>query len=135
MNFLLMFWKPLAIVGVGAFLWWQIFSWIEDYREMKEGYDSRMAQLVQERNQTSIEKQSLEATLREKERNAKRLELLRRVAQRQAEIAKADLIRQTAVFEGHDLAKAANRHPEWLAKLATNASQERLDELEDLFND
>lgn len=133
-NFLQLWWKPLAFAAAGAFLYWKVGAVVADYREMVEERDGRITTLVVERNNARVEAESAKAALAEKEKHEKRLELLLADAIERQDAIRKEKREQQKIFEGHDLEEMAKRHNEWIAKLANKATQERMDAFENAFN-
>lgn len=127
-------WKPALLLVAAGFLWFRVSAWYDDYLETKRIYDDRLTVLTRERNNASLELQTLKYAMQEQQRNAKRVELLSRIAKRENIIIQRQMQRHQAAFKGHDLEKAATRHEKWIEKLANNATKERMDALENLFN-
>lgn len=133
-SFLRLWWKPLALSAIGAFLYWKGTSLWDDYKKLAEEHERTVTQLTVERNNARIEAESAKAALAEKEKHEERMELLLADAIRRQDEIRKEKREQQKVFEGHDLEKMAQRHNEWIEKLANKATQERMDAFEGAFN-
>lgn len=141
LPFLKMWWKPILGAVVVGFLYWKVSGFIDDYQEMKADHKSELQakndeirSLTVQRNNARIEAESAKSALEEKEKHEERLELLLTDAITRQDDIRKDKRTQQQVFEGHDLEEMAKRHNEWIEKLANKASQERMDDFENAFN-
>jgi hypothetical protein len=127
-------WKVLGLIVVAVFAYWKITGWLENYNETMEAKAATITKVTLARDRALIQLAHINATLQEKERHEERLELLLKDAlQRQDDIRdEAQAAREA--FEGHDLTKMANRYNKWMEKIVNNGTQERLDSIEDAFN-
>lgn len=136
MNFLIMFWKPLAVIGVGAFLWWQVNSWVTKYNDMKLNYESELSKLVVQRDKARIEAEAKDDALEAMKAHGERMELLLTEAITRIDASRAEAEEREKIFNaGHDLDNLARKKAGLIERLANNATARRMGEIESALND
>lgn len=134
LTILKLVWKPVVIVLSAGLLYWKISSWIDDYQEMKQAYETSISQLQRERDNARIEAESAKATVEELRRNEERLELLLADALERQDQIRTEANRQVDVFQQHNFTELTKAKPGLIERLANKASKERMTAFEEAFN-
>ena len=115
-------------------LYWKVTSAWSDYKDWKDLQAQTITELTVSRDRAIVERASAQAAMAEKEAHIMKLDIvLNKTLDEQA------LVQQTAkeqkeAFEGHNLAKMAQRHGKWIEKIVNKGTQERMDDIETAFN-
>jgi len=117
-----------------GFLYWKVSHAWNEYQDWKDEQAQTITDLTVSRDRAIVERASAQAAMAEKEAHNMKLELLLEQAYEQQATIQKQAQREIEAFEGHDLAKMAQRHGKWLEKIINNGTQERLDEIESAFN-
>ncbi len=132
-------WKPiLAVVLVGLVYWQGTRAW-SNYKAGVAEQARVVRQLSLDKQAAMVEAESSKATIKQMIENKKLVVRLLGEARDEQDVIRAEAQAQMDAFvrldgTAHDLEKAANRHGEWVGKLATNASNKIMQELQDEIN-
>ena len=121
----------MAALAVMAYALYTFNTWWGNYQEKERS----LQEMTVARNNAHLEAVAATAALSEKIANEKRLELLLAESIKHNEIDVEKARRQREIFEEHDLQKLTNAKPQWLEKLANQATKERIDAMQSAFND
>jgi hypothetical protein len=138
-GFIRAYWKWILLALLVIFAYFKVTSMWENYKEGVEAKASALRIEALKSQASSIEAQRARAAIQQLEANRERMTALMLELREEQKRIKNDTEDRLDAFTRaddtkHDLAKAANRHGQWVAKLATNASNEILQEIEDEIN-
>jgi chromosome segregation ATPase len=138
-NFLRLNWKWILLAALMGFVYLKATSAWKDYKAAVQAQAREIKTLALEKQAAEMERERAQNAIAQLQFSRQMLATMLQEAQEEREALRKETQERLDAFtraDGtkHDLAKAANRHGQWVGKLATEASNEVIEEIENEIN-
>jgi hypothetical protein len=136
-SFLVAQWKWIVITIIALillFFSFKIYGAFKDRDALMEEREGRITQLVKDNTEAEIARQSAELVIARMLADEERINGLYDATVMLQEEIHAEVAAQKQVFLDHDFTKLSNAKPGLIIKPMNDATQERFDEISDIFN-